>query len=552
MITKASPLPCIEPTRCFVSSKANDLKLSSSPNGVVSLSTNRESCEEWTLTVNEDRSVCLLSTKHGHRLGCGPDGDIFTATKDGEEDEKRKEGWDRWRFESCKSGVMLVSVAHEKMLGCDDQKCVYSFHGEGDAEDWMVWTIDFASGELLFLSSSAHNVRVLCNPFGKLSLSKAFGGWEVWRFIESGDGMGSVYMESWTHRKKFLSLSEDGEVKINTTAQRTDADKWTVVKAPEAEGENIGEGVIIRSVATGKMLGTDGTKLHTNDDISASEVWHLDSANRGTFFLTNLSMDCRAGSRPETGKPPFGTFTTKNRKSWEGWLVQEAEDGSVTMKSDAHGRYLATDESGSVVMNPDAKEGGVWWAEPSQHKDGKGLVLVSDVTKRLLSCTKDGHLTTTLADSSDDAIEWHLEPCLPGSLTGPQLGALCAAGVVTLVCAAAMPFAVMGTLTAAGFTSEGIAAGSAAAGMMSAEAATSGAIAAGGVVATCQSIGAAGLGAAGLSAAIGGGAILGGSISAAAVTGSGVLSADESVSEGTCTEGSDPIIKRPFCAWRSW
>lgn len=507
--------------------------------------------------MNDDKTVCLLSTKHGRRLACGSDGDVFTVFKDGEGDERQKDGWDRWRFESCKNGLMLVSVAEGKRLGCDDQKCINGFHADGEAEDWMIWTIDFASGELLFLSSPAHNARVICNPFGKVSTSKAFGGWEIWRFVETGDGTGSVYVESWTHRKKFLSASTDREVRISTTADRTDAEKWTVFKAPPvSEAESIGEGVIIRSVATGKMLGTDGKNLHVSDDISASEIWQLDTANRGVFFLCNLSMNCRAGSRPESSSPPFGTFTTKNRKSWEGWFVEERDDGSLTLKSNAHGRYLATDENGGVLMSPTAEEGGIWWAEPSQHKDGKGLVLVSGLSKRVLSCSKGGHLVTTPADddSSDTADEWFLEPSFPSSLTGKQLGALCAAGALTVAFAAAMPFVAVGALGAVGFTGEGIAAGSTAAAMMSAEAAASGgALAAGGMVATCQSIGAAGLGAAGLTAAVGGGAIVGGSVSAAAVAGSGVLSSDECVTESVSTDGgADPLMKRPFCAWRSW
>lgn len=530
------------------------MRLSSGPNGACHGSKNFEDFESWTLLVNDDRSVCLLSTKHGRRLVCGSDGDVFTVSKDGKDDDRYKDGWDKWRIESCKSGLMFVSVAHGKRLGCDDQKCVYGFHAEGDAEDWMIWTISFASGELLFMSSTAHDVQVLCNPFGKVSLSSSFGGWEVWRFIETGDGTGSVYVESWTHRKKFLSSSNDGEINVSTGSERTDADKWTIVKAPKAEGEIIGEGVILRSFVSGRMLGTDGKKLHANEDISASEVWQLHAANRGVFFLSNLRMDCRAGSRPESGKPPFGTFTTKNRKSWEGWFVEERDDGSLTLKSNSHGRYLATNEDDRIIMSQACDQGGIWWAEPSQQKDGKGIILVSDLNKRVLACTKDGHLVTAPADdSSDIALEWHLEPCLPGSLTGLQLGALCAAGAVTVVCAAAMPFVVVGALGAVGFTSEGVAAGSTAAAMMSAEAAASGgAVAAGGVVATCQSIGAAGLGAAGLTAAVGGGAIIGGSVSAAAVAGSGVLSADESVTESVSTDGTDLISKRPFCAWRSW
>lgn len=131
-----------------------------------------------------------------------------------------------------------------------------------------------------------------------------------------------------------------------------------------------------------------------------------------------------------------------------------------------------------------------------------------------LFCTysRDGQVLYTIIGS---ALSPGDVPPGPSESILVRNGVKLTAGVsLGVVAAIAAPFAVMGVVSALGFSSGGIVAGSTAAGMMSAEAAASGgAIAAGGTVATLQSIGAAGLGVAGTtgSAAVGavGGTLLG-------------------------------------------
>jgi len=74
------------------------------------------------------------------------------------------------------------------------------------------WTIEFRTGELVFISSPISDKRIRCDIPGNVSISSQWKGWEVWRFIETGDEDGSVFIVSFCHDRKYLCSDDKGRV----------------------------------------------------------------------------------------------------------------------------------------------------------------------------------------------------------------------------------------------------------------------------------------------------------------------------------------------------
>lgn len=505
------------------------------------------------------------------RLSCDSTGNIFST-------ENRKE-WEEWyiledlntgwiKFKNCTHGTYLIcnaatgfisssdaddngqwviqkdhdtnlysirSVSNQRYLVCQKDK---TFCGITETKDNSAsapsWCIEFLTGELCFISSPDKKKQLSCHPWsGFLSMSKNWKGWEVWRFIEVGDG--HVRIMSWHDNHMLCS---DGDGKVSTTHNiMGEWEKWEVSLAPD--GSN---GVVIKSVSHGRFLqvGKQG-KLSTSDSLTGLlSTWHITAANRQQFFLSSLAHDKRISCSKS------GIFSTKNRKEWEVWELHSEGNGFVYLLSRKFGKILCSDQDGNLYQTDNVGENALWKIEISPTNS---LHILSKSSCRYLSCGSDGkQLSTCITNEPEGSETWSLEPILPSKMTGEKMRNLSIGGSVAALSIIAAPFAVVGAIGAMGFGSAGIASGSMAAGMMSAEAiASGGAIAAGGTVATLQSIGAAGLGMAGTAASMSAGAVVGASaigISAAASNG------DTSMGESTTSMST--YHNRPFCAWRSW
>ena len=206
------------------------------------------------------------------------------------------------------------------------------------------------------------------------------------------------------------------------------------------------------------------------------------------------------------------------RKKDEKWLIQfRDQHGCVTIQKSRRKAFLAIDQDGNLVtqktLTPSDKS--MWNMEYST--SGSFCFFQED---KLLACTVSHEVVLKTPDE-DSAVaqlnRLYIEPVLPGVVGDIPFRMAISLGTVSVITA---PFAVVGVVSAMGFSSAGIVAGSAAAGMMSAEAvAAGGGIAAGGTVATLQSIGAVGLGAGGTMAATTGGMVVGGGLAAGIVGG---------------------------------
>ena len=510
------------------------------------------------------KSKRYLSAGAGDEHG-GRDGKCHIAAVEGCDSDQQ-----RWKIEPSsaeKGGIHLLSAARKQSkLACNEDGGLYLSENiyEGLGETWH---IEFLSGELCFMSNqNAHlDVRVRCDPTGILDVSENWKGWEVFRFIEAGDG--SVYISSWTHSKYFLSSNSDGRVAARK--KRTAEEKWLVKKSKDQQG------VLIISQQHGKALATNGKRLITMDpfDILASGdngggegamenekrskhasfsgLWDLVAGNRNIFFMASNSSGKCIGSTPCKKDGPSDATITNKRKAWQQWTLSETDDGSITLKSTAHNLYIGVDKSNKVTLSETAGPNEMWSVEESPYG---GIFLISDEHRVYLSCDESGVLKAVSGKDGEEET-WKLEPSMPSSLSGPVIGSMVGLGLATAAFACAAPFMVTGAVAALGFGEAGIVGGSTAAAMMSAEAmaASTGGVAAGGLVATCQSVGAAGLGFLGTSTAIAGGAVVGGTLSAATVA--GISNVSKKAADGSRKEGVDcltPTTNRPFCAWRTW
>mmetsp|Transcript_1566 Transcript_1566/g.2109 ORF Transcript_1566/g.2109 Transcript_1566/m.2109 type:complete len:554 (+) Transcript_1566:114-1775(+) len=542
-------LPCMEQPRCLISSCTYDKRLSSDADGNILSTENKLSWEEWTLVEDDGGGstgniILIKSRSHERFLVCSPEGQLETVDKfnilnhDG----------NRWRI--CQSSsdekadvAVLMSVEYSKYLIMDnkgDVSCVDKKNLDGRSENW---SIEFQNGELCFLSLPERDERISCDVAGKLSMSKNWKGWEVWRFIECGDG--HVYISSWTHHKKFLCSNESGDV-MTTENRRGPWEKWNVELAPQGGTD----GVVIKSTVHDRYLRWNGNALITSktyEDNAHWTTWHIESAHKQTYFISSSSHDKRIGAKKN------GVFTTSNRKGWEQWELKfNRNNGLVTIFSKAHGVYLGSNPEGQLSVRANDGNWGMWKIETSPHG---GMFIVSVVHGKALACNADGSLYTI--DGQRGSWEtWILEPVMPPTMTEEQIKAqrksLIIGGSIAVASIVLAPFAVMGAVTALGFEAGGIASGSIAAGMMSAEAiASGGGIAAGGTVAVLQSVGAAGLGVAGTAASMGAGAAVGGSAVGIALACSGSKGSTESLSSSKKRMNAVDM-NRPFCAWRSW
>jgi hypothetical protein len=311
--------------------------------------------------------------------------------------------------------------------------------------------MEFTSGELCFLSNPVTQKRIRCNAVGKLTLSKYWMGWEIFRFIEAGSA-GHLCISSWTHTSKVLSSDPDGNVCM-TENRLGYWEKWQVQKAPN------GDGVWIQSVAHGRILSIQNGILHTTTNIkepSSAAKWHLEAAHQHTYYLTCPLHNRRVASNKT------GAMTTRHRKHWEEWKIERSSNGYFTFYSVAHRKYLGSSMNGTVHTTARVGEWAMWDIEESPHAPGS-IFIKSHEHQRHLACDDLGKLYTS--DKYGESETWRLEPRLPLSLSGPQLASLGAAGTLGVALTVAMPFVVMGIVEAAGLTATELTVAGAAAGV---------------------------------------------------------------------------------------
>lgn len=447
--------------------------------------------------------------------------------------------------------------------------------------------IEIISGEICFISSPWAQKQLSCSSWsftGKPStnISSSWSGNEVWRFIEVGDGNGTVRIMRWQD-KSILASDASGKVytvalsslgQAQTQTQVNNDSRWMVDLAPDDPGCNgdYPSGVTFRSVSHNRYL-----QVGPKETISTSEyltgsptVWQIEAGNRQQFFISCTAHDKRLThmDTAQKQKEESNGYLSPHWGTSEVWEIHHHDHGGdhlVCLKSPKNCskyhnedsfNFLNSDQDGNVYATRTLGENSMWILE-SIPNDLKNIAIVSKASGRYLTCRNgDFYLWTNNLDEIGKDEAWCLQPVLPGMIVNQNkqskfLSALGGSAVGMVL----GPLAVMGTIGAIGFGVGGIGAGSYAAWMMSLE---GGATAAGGLVATMQSIGAAGLGATGVAASMTAGAVVGGSASTVAVeavAGLNQKQLDDSSRGGTSIVGDSTnttLSNRPFCNWKSW
>eukprot|EP00591_Stephanopyxis_turris_P011998 CAMPEP_0195517508 /NCGR_PEP_ID=MMETSP0794_2-20130614/10982_1 /TAXON_ID=515487 /ORGANISM="Stephanopyxis turris, Strain CCMP 815" /LENGTH=567 /DNA_ID=CAMNT_0040646323 /DNA_START=194 /DNA_END=1897 /DNA_ORIENTATION=+ len=557
-------IPCMEPTRYFISCPTHNIRLRCWANGRISSSANYMGCEEWLLIPVDDEAAAtntifksfrksesqvflLQSCKYGKFLNAkksdSDNGEVGASAE--------AENATRWHMDTKSDGCvsLVTEMADGKIreLSCDERGIIRTISTAADLDlkataiesvceeeeqlsntQCAFWKFALSSGELCYISSPTFDKRISCNPFGKLITNNAWKGWEIWRFIECSDSGGSVYISSWTHREHILSSSPYGEVSV--TKNYGNWEKWHITRSDE-------DGVMLTSVEHGMVLMcNENGSLYTTKDKQhaiASSNFHLEVANANVFYISSHLHDKRIGGG--TSQP----FITQKRKSWEEWRIQDSgcNDGTVSIFSLPHGTYLGSNEDGILTMSPHATDSERWIILPMQ---GGGYCIESEEHPgRKIACVDGARFIVTNDPRVDVNGEtcFHLEPKMPFTIGGKDIGMLAAGGVLSIgLAAVAMPALI------AGMATEGVAAAAAvvAADVVTGEAAVT-----------------AGMSVVGVSAAIGSGAIVGGSIAAVSTKcrgGINCVKSDGGEDEDAfvIVGSSGEIMNRPFCAWRSW
>lgn len=415
------------------------------------------------------------------------------------------------------------------------------------------WQLDFLSGELCYIQLGPnHNPGLLmCDNFGTLKVTNVFGGWEVWRFLETtavchddyGAASGApplhqllpdkethqqedatvttttpptasrdfIRIASWTHSDLFLACNSQGKVTTTTDLWSPDT-LWHVERAGL-------DGVSIQSVPHGRFL-----TLSNRGTISALTAFpgrlatfRLTAAHRQRYYLSNMARDKRISAiRSNILSRKTTLKATPNRRDCEVWHIRQLENGFIMLVSDKwEGHTLKCDGQRLTVVSENEQENAnsadvsakedlffsandnrasIWRVIPSPV--GNGVCILSAMDHGLaLSCDEQGELV--LVDRHDFSECWNLEPSMPFSLERWQIK-LMVGGVVGA--------ALLGPALAMG-----------AAAIMGAEGvAVAGTAASGGGVAAAAVAGAETVAAASAASAAGGAALAGSTAAAAA------------------------------------
>jgi hypothetical protein len=539
MITNAitDEFPCIEATRCLITEKEMGMRLTVKSltktntnigigytgatdelqnQHVVSFSKERKPSEEWYLHLDyarcdgdEGKGTALrrvLQIRHSEtgQYLCSDDKGRVSCT----DISSPSTYW--WmimsKSTSTSSSSSLTSMSESTSGGTDGQYVLMSkehaprrltyttnLKGFTSDEDFQLmtsknsgtpstWELKFTSGELCFMSNPVMHCNLRCNLLGQLSLNSGLNGWEVFRFIEVGNG--DLYISSWTHYTKFLSSNTDGQVYATDSTSNPTlgfAERWRLEPAAD------GKGLYLKNVGSSRYLSVGRSKneaLWTTTKPNDYALWHVNAAHSHMYYLTSLFAstakktdgdvvvddvvdddDDGEGLRPLEDDEAFNDVTfndennddvvvvknknisasdynqiyskhgvpdmhvssrkgapylTKNKRKQEEWKVEVTPDGFMTFFSIAHEKYLGCNSKGDVHTTTSK---GSWCFWEKQESPNGGVMFLSREHLRYLAVSEDdGSLCTTDGEGQTNLKNaWRLDPRLPRTISGGKI-----------------------------------------------------------------------------------------------------------------------------------
>mmetsp|Transcript_17481 Transcript_17481/g.48272 ORF Transcript_17481/g.48272 Transcript_17481/m.48272 type:complete len:605 (+) Transcript_17481:234-2048(+) len=519
MSTTPSQFPCVEATRCLMTEEEMGMRLTVEPfsssidaSYIVTFSKERSTKEEWYVHLEYCRSDGdgngglrrVLQLRHsttGKYLSCTDTGRVNCVDdpspstywwlepvekKGLPEAKSSPSSSPRSLSESVDDSTALQYTLMSRQYA--PRRLTYTTNVKGftgsqediqliaskHTKEPSIWTLKFTSGELCFISNPVVHCQLRCNTAGTLSMNNAMNGWEVFRFIEVGNG--DLYISSWTHYTKFLTSDSDGGVDtIDYTCRALGhCERWRLDVPPGSNGVHIQNVASRRYLSVGRNA---NEALWTTTKPNDYALWHLDAAHSHTYYLTSLFASSKkeveadeesteeeiAPEKPPASKynqmwdnsgvvdmhvssSKTGPFLTKNMRNWEEWKVEMTPDGDLTFFSVVHEKYLGCNSKGDVHTTTSKGAWSIWEKKVSPHG---GVMFLSREHLRVLAVNEvTGTLFTTPGDEETSLCHsWRLDPRLPRSVNGGKV-----IGVMGLAISIAMPFAVLGAMEAVGAT----------------------------------------------------------------------------------------------------
>ena len=222
--------------------------------------------------------------------------------------------------------VLLKSLSAGYNLGINNEgKIIFANDQDHDCPpSFTLWTIECVTGELCFMSNPCLDLRIRCDMTGILATTPSMKGWELFRFMEAGNGY--VKISSWMHSQWLLYSTKDGSVGTCSHAEsfldyrKENLDdnkdtqeeenilgseyrccKWAIEKSPDEDG------VVIRSKTFGRLLSIrNNRELRTY--LSGEENQCKDELDSTKKIVTK---------RPSTPKD-WKSLRASMSKSWDG------------------------------------------------------------------------------------------------------------------------------------------------------------------------------------------------------------------------------------------
>ena len=468
MTTDITEFPCIEATRCLIAETEMGKRLSvkaqsdGAENSHTAIFTPDQSPkEEWYLHLDivrdgeENPPLRFLQLRHketGKYLSCDAKGRITCTSSPSEStwwlmqsvvpnetDESNDTSPKKSASEkSLDDKYILVSKEHPL------RRLSYAKTFEGAEEEFTligsknastepsIWTLTITSGELCCIVNPVVHHHMRCNPSGNLSLTSQNKGYEVFRFIEAGNG--DLYISSWLNFRKFLSSNSDGEVYTTDMDFKSlgFSERWRVDSPPR------GNGVYIRNLATRRFLSVGRKRsepLWTTTKPNEYALWHLDAPQSHVYYLTSLfasskkveeqwqiqsyfeegTMDTHISSSKK------GPYLSQKNESKEEWKIEVSPEGYFTFFSISHEKYLGCNSKGDVHTTTSKGSWTFWEKQDSPHG---GLAFKSKEHKRFLAVTNTDHALCTMLEDEETTLcqSWRLDPCVPRAVSGDTGG----------------------------------------------------------------------------------------------------------------------------------
>jgi hypothetical protein len=320
------------------------------------ITTENEGREEEEVTATANNELGLYDSQENNN---GDDDDSIDEPAVNSTSATTEEGQKWWLIRGAQNNQVMIkslktgenlsidNTTHKVVLVADTNDRIIDPHNNTNTTatttttsvPTITWNIDCVTGELCFLSNahpSLNRRQLRCDLAGMLTLTDAWKGWEVFRFMEATHGY--VKLSSWMHSQWLLCSTADGTVSTCSHAESLLDDKnpkgccqWAIemyIPAsyhPDKDDENrmvCIKGVILRSKTHGRLLSVSNGTLRTYSQTDRSVTNGGRDHGNTDAAVTNMSV---------TG--PTTSDTTNTITTTTQWLNNSVQSMNARVKT---------------------------------------------------------------------------------------------------------------------------------------------------------------------------------------------------------------------------